>query len=392
MRTQVGIIGAGPAGLLLSHMLYLRGIDSVIIESRSREAIEATIRAGVLEQSTVDLMTEIGAGERMKREGFVHHGFEIRFGGRSHRINLHDLANGRVITVYAQHEVLKDLIKLRLNTGGRILFEAKATGIEDVTTSAPKIRFTSQDGKAMELACDFIAGCDGSHGFSRAAVPEGSVRKDYFRVYPFGWFGILAKAPPSSDELIYTHSERGFALVSTRSPDVQRMYFQCDPNDSVDNWPEERIWEELQARVSGEGFRLKEGPIFQKGIIPLRSFVCEPMQHGRLFLAGDAAHTVPPTGAKGLNLAAADVHVLARGLSAYYASGSTDLLDGYSRTALRRVWRAQHFSWWMTSMLHRFYDGNEFDLRRQLAELDLVTSSRAAATTIAENYVGMPLS
>ena len=392
MHTQVAIIGAGPAGLLLSHMLHLRGIASIIIESRSREAIEATIRAGVLEQSTVDLMMEIGAGERMKREGFVHHGFELRFAGRGHRINLHDLTNGRSITVYAQHEVLKDLIALRLRTGGEIHFEAKATGLEDVTSDTPKVRFTTKESEARELTCDFVAGCDGGYGVSREAIPQDSVRHDYFRVYPFGWFGILAKAPPSSDELIYTHHERGFALVSTRSPDVQRMYFQCDPNDSVDNWPDERIWEELQARVSGEGFRLKEGPIFQKGIIPLRSFVCEPMQHGRLFLAGDAAHSVPPTGAKGLNLAAADVHVLARALSSYYATGSSDLLGDYSRTALRRVWRAQHFSWWMTSMLHRFYDASEFDLKRQMAELDLVTSSRAAATTIAENYVGLPLS
>ena len=391
MRTQVGIIGAGPAGLLLSQMLHLRGIDSVIVESRSRAAIEATIRAGVLEQSTVDLMAEIGAGERMKREGFVHHGFELRFAGRSHRINLHDLANGRVITVYAQHEVLKDLIKLRLDGGAEIHFEAKATGVADVASDRPTIRFTTKEGEERELACDFVAGCDGGYGISRAAIPEGSVRRDYFRIYPFGWFGILAKAPPSSDELIYTHSDRGFALVSTRSPDVQRMYFQCDPADSVDNWPDERIWEELEARVSGGDFRLKQGPIFQKGIIPLRSFVCEPMQYGRLFLAGDAAHSVPPTGAKGLNLAAADVHVLARALSAYYASGSTDLLDAYSRTALGRVWRAQHFSWWMTSMLHRFGDANDFDLRRQLAELTLVTTSRAAATTVAENYVGMPL-
>jgi p-hydroxybenzoate 3-monooxygenase len=391
MQTQVGIIGAGPAGLLLSHMLHLRGIESVIIESRSRDAIEATIRAGVLEQSTVDLMVEIGAGERLKREGFVHHGIELRFGGRGHRINLHDLANGRTITVYAQHEVLKDLIALRLRTGGVIHFEAKADAVEDVTTESPQIRFMTNDGQKHVLRCDFVAGCDGGYGVSRSAVPEHEVRHDYFRIYPFGWFGILAKAPPSSDELIYAHHDRGFALVSTRSPDVQRMYFQCDPNDSVDNWPNERIWEELQTRVDGDGFRLKTGPIFQKGIIPLRSFVCEPMQHGRLFLAGDAAHSVPPTGAKGLNLAVADVHVLARALSSFYATGSTDLLADYSRTALRRVWRAQHFSWWMTSMLHRFHDAAEFDVKRQLAELDLVTSSRAAATTVAENYVGLPL-
>src|SRR3954465_4835211 len=391
VRTQVGIVGAGPAGLLLSQMLHLRGIESVIVESRSRAAIEATIRAGVLEQGTVDLMTEIGAGERLKREGFVHHGVELRFAGRGHRIDLYALTGGRAITVYAQHEVLKDLIKLRLATGGQIHFEAKATGLEDVTSETPKVRFTTKEGEDKELACDFIAGCDGGYGISRKAIPEETVRHDYFRVYPFGWFGILAKAPPSSDELIYTHHDRGFALVSTRSPDVQRMYFQCDPNDSVDNWPNDRIWEELQARTAGEGFRLKDGAIFQKGIIPLRSFVSEPMQYGRLFIAGDAAHSVPPTGAKGLNLAAADVHVLARALTSYYASGSTDLLDDYSRTALRRVWRAQHFSWWMTSMLHRFYDGTEFDLKRQLAELELVTSSRAAATTVAENYVGLPL-
>ncbi len=391
MRTQVGIIGAGPAGLLLSHMLHLRGIASVIVESRSRAAIEATIRAGVLEQSTVDLMTEIGAGERMKREGFVHHGFELRFAGRGHRVNLHDLANGRSITVYAQHEVLKDLIALRLRTGGEIHFEAKATGLDGVTSDRPTIRFTTKEGEARELSCEFIAGCDGGHGVSRAAIPEGSVRRDYFRVYPFGWFGILAKAPPSSDELIYAHHERGFALVSTRSPDVQRMYFQCDPNDQVANWPDDRVWEELQARVAGDGFQLKVGPIFQKGIIPLRSFVCEPMQHGRLFLAGDAAHAVPPTGAKGLNLAAADVHVLARALSSRYATGSSDLLDAYSRTALRRVWRAQHFSWWMTSMLHRFEGASEFDEKRQLAEPDLVTNTVPAATSLAQNYVGMPL-
>jgi p-hydroxybenzoate 3-monooxygenase len=391
VRTQVGIVGAGPAGLLLSQLLHLRGIESVIVESRSREAIEATIRAGVLEQGTVDLMTEIGAGDRLKREGFVHHGFEIRFEGRNHRINLQELANGRVITVYAQHEVLKDLIKLRLATGGQILFEAKAEAIEGVTGDRPRIRYTTKEGRPEELVCDFVAGCDGQHGVGRRAVPEGSVRKDYARVYPGGWFGILAKAPPSSDELIYAHHERGFALVSTRSPSVQRLYFQCDPNDSVDSWSDDRIWAELHARVSGNGFRLKEGEIFQKGIIPLRSFVCEPMQHGRLFLAGDAAHSVPPTGAKGLNLAAADVHVLARAIGAYYSAHSLDLLEDYTATALRRVWRAQWFSWYMTQLLHHFPDASDFDLKRQLAELRLVTSSRAAATTVAENYVGLPL-
>ena len=333
-------------------------------------------------------MTETGVGERLKREGFVHQGFEMRFSGRSHRINLYELTGGRVITVYAQHEVLKDLIKARLAAGAQILFGVKATGVEDVQSSTPKIRFT-QDGKDQELTCDFLVGADGSYGVCRAGIPE-SVRKDYLRTYPLGWFGILAKAPPSSEELIYNNHERGFVLVSTRSPQVQRLYFQCDPSDRVDNWPDDRIWEELQARMAG--YQLKQGEIFQKGIIPLRSFVCEPMQYGRLFLAGDAAHAVPPTGAKGLNLAVADVHVLARAIGAHYSSGATDLLEGYSATALRRVWRGQYFSYWMTSMLHRFPDASEFDHKRQLAELDLVTSSPAAQTVLAQNYVGLPLS
>ncbi|MFL5336893.1 MAG: 4-hydroxybenzoate 3-monooxygenase [Geminicoccaceae bacterium] len=391
MRTQVGIVGAGPAGLLLAQLLHLRGIESVIVESRSREAIEATIRAGVLEQGTVDVMAEIGAGERLRREGFVHEGFEIRFEGRSHRIDLRELANGRVITVYAQHEVLRDLITLRLETGGQIHFEARVERVEGATTDRPGIRFVSKEGRADVLECDFVAGCDGGHGVCRTAIPEGQVRTDYFRAYPAGWFGILAKAPPSAEELIYAHHDRGFALVSTRSPSIQRLYFQCAPDDRVENWSDDRIWAELHARVSGNGFRLKEGPIFQKNIVPLRSFVCEPMQYGRLFLAGDAAHSVPPTGAKGLNLAAADVHVLARAIGAHYAANSSDLLEAYTATALRRVWRGQWFSWYMTSLLHRFPDATEFDRRRQLAELQLVTSSRAAATTIAENYVGLPL-
>ncbi|MFO1047321.1 MAG: 4-hydroxybenzoate 3-monooxygenase [Geminicoccaceae bacterium] len=391
MRTQVGIVGAGPAGLVLSQLLHLQGIDSIILERRSRAEIEATIRAGVLEQGTVDLMTEIGAGARMRREGFVHRGIELRFAGRGHRIDLHELTGGRAITVYAQHEVLKDLIDLRLATGGRILFETAAVELRDVDTATPRLVLAAADGRTEEIVCDFVAGCDGSHGVCRAAIPAGSVRRDYFRVYPAGWFGILTEAPPSCDELVYAHHERGFALVSTRSPTVQRLYFQCDPADAVAAWPDERIWEELQLRVAGEGFQLQEGPIFQKGIIPLRSFVCEPMQYGRLFLAGDAAHSVPPTGAKGLNLAVADVHVLARALYAFYRSGASEGLAAYTETALRRVWRAQHFSWWMTSMLHRFPDAGEFDFRRQLAELDLVTSSRAAATMLAESYVGLPL-
>jgi p-hydroxybenzoate 3-monooxygenase len=388
MRTQVAIIGAGPAGLMLSHLLHLAGISSVIVESRTRESIEATIRAGVLEQNTVDLMVETGVGERLKREGFNHHGFHLRFGGVSHRIDLHGLT-GRSVTVYPQHEVLKDLIAARLDAGGEIVFSAHDVSVHDVTSS-PRVRFVTAEGEAQELAADYIAGCDGSYGPSREAMPEGE-RRDFLRVYPFGWFGILTKAPPSSNELIYARHDRGFALISTRSPGVQRMYFQCDPAERVEDWSQDRIWAELQMRVAGNGFHLKEGPIFQKNVVPMRSYVREPMQYGRLFIAGDAAHTVPPTGAKGLNLAVADVFVLARGLERFYASGTTEGLEAYTRTALRRIWRAQHFSWWMTSMLHRFEGASEFDLRRQLAELDLVTSSTAAATTIAENYTGLPL-
>jgi p-hydroxybenzoate 3-monooxygenase len=391
-RTQVGIVGAGPAGLLLSHLLHLHGVESVVLEARSREAIEAAIRAGVLEQGTVDLLTEAGVGDRLHREGAVHHGFELRFGGRGHRIDLSDLTGGRAITVYAQHEVFKDLVEARLRAGGQVLFGVKDVSVHDLTEATPRVRFTTAQGQAGELRCDFVGGCDGAHGVCRTAIPE-AARRDHFRVYPFGWFGILAAASPSSAELVYAHHERGFALVSTRSPEIQRMYLQCDPADSVESWPDHRVWEELQARVAGDGFRLREGPIAQKGVIPMRSYVCEPMRHGRLFLAGDAAHTVPPTGAKGLNLAVADVNLLARALAGHYASpaGGTDLLDSYSARALRRVWRTQHFSWWMTSMLHRFDDASDFDLRRQLAELDLVTSSRAAATMLAENYVGLPL-
>jgi p-hydroxybenzoate 3-monooxygenase len=388
-RTQVGIIGAGPAGLMLSHLLHLAGIESVILESRSRKAIEETIRAGVLEQNTVDLMVETGVGARLQREGFVHHGFEFRFEGHGHRIDLSGLTGGRAITVYPQHEVLKDLVEARLAAGADIRFETRDVALHDLT-STPRITFTGVDGQPGELACAFIAGCDGSYGVSRPAIPADK-RRDFLRIYPFGWFGILADAPPSAHELIYARHERGFALISTRSPDVQRMYFQCDPADSVDNWSEDRIWAELQTRTEGEGFRLTEGRIFQKNIVPMRSYVCEPMQYGRLFIAGDAAHTVPPTGAKGLNLAVADVFILARALERSLKSGADEGLQSYSATALKRIWRAQHFSWWMTSMLHRFEDATAFDRRRQLAELELVTSSESAARTVAENYVGLPL-
>jgi p-hydroxybenzoate 3-monooxygenase len=389
MRTQVGIVGAGPAGLLLSHLLHLEGIDSVVIELRSRQEIEATIRAGVLEQGTVDLLTASGVGERMRREGSVHKGIYLRFARASHRIDFPSLTGGRAITVYAQHEVIKDLVAARLEAGGKLLFEVKDAAVYDLDTQAPKVRFR-QGSKVEELECDFIAGCDGFHGITRPSIPS-RVRHEFTRVYPFGWFGILVEAPSSTDELIYAHHDRGFALVSTRSPQIQRLYLQCDPDDEVKNWPDRRIWEELHARLeTAEGWRLAEGRIFQKSVIAMRSYVVEPMRYGRMFLAGDAAHIVPPTGAKGLNLAAADVRVLSRALARFYG-GDEQLLKDYSATALRRVWRAEHFSWWMTSLLHRFHDETPFHHRLQLAELDYVVSSRAKAQTLAENYVGLPL-
>jgi p-hydroxybenzoate 3-monooxygenase len=391
VRTQVGIIGAGPAGLLLAHLLRREGIESVVLETRTREEIEATIRAGVLEQGTVDVLNETGVGARMMREGFVHHGIILRFAGRSHRIDLTGLSGGRSIMVYAQHEVIKDLVQARVDAGAPLEFGVKDVTPQDLDTEAPKIRYRDAGGALRELACDFVAGCDGFHGVSRPAIPSRR-RTEFTRVYPFGWFGVLVEAPPATDELIYAHHERGFSLVSTRSPKIQRLYLQCEPEDHVKNWPDARIWEELHARLAtGEGWRLTEGRIFQKGIVAMRSFVVEPMQYGRLFLAGDAAHIVPPTGAKGLNLAVADVRVLARALAAHYQDGRGDLLAQYSATALRRVWRAEHFSWWMTSMLHRFHDDTPFHHRLQLAELDYVTTSRAKAASLAENYVGLPL-
>jgi p-hydroxybenzoate 3-monooxygenase len=390
MRTQVGIVGAGPAGLMLSHLLHRRGVDSVVIDLRSRQDIEETIKAGVLEQGTVDLMTQTGVGDRLHRDGFVHHGFHLAFAGQMHRINMYELTGGRAVTVYAQHEVLKDLIAKRLEDSGDVRFGVSDTTVEGVDSERPVLTFTHED-QQHRLECDFVIGADGSRTYTRFLIPEGTVRKDFFRQYPFAWFGILAEAPPSSDELIYAHSDRGFALISTRSPNVQRLYFQVDPSTNVDDWSEDRIWEEIQARVAGAGATIKTGTIFRKDVLQFRSFVCEPMQSGRLFLAGDAAHTVPPTGAKGMNLAIADVHVLDRALGAFYDAKDTGLLESYSETALKRVWRAQHFSWWMTSMLHRFSDATDFDLRRQLAELEMVTSSPTAAKTIADNYVGLPL-
>jgi p-hydroxybenzoate 3-monooxygenase len=389
MRTQVGIVGAGPAGLVLSRLLQLNGIDSVILESRTREYVQERVRAGVLEQNTVDLLTAIGAGDRMKREGLVHHGIELRFQGKGHRIDLHELTGGRSITIYAQAEVVKDLIDLRLQAGGKIVFEARDVAVHNLESSRPSISYT-HNGNAVELTCDFIAGCDGYHGICRPSIPQKAL-SIYERTYPFAWLGILAEAPPSSGELVYSYHQRGFALLSMRTQQLSRLYLQCIPDENIENWPDERIWQELHIRLACEGWRLTEGPIMQKSIAGMRSFVVEPMQHGRLFLAGDAAHIVPPTGAKGLNLAVADVCVLAEAIAEFYAAGNRALLDHYSATCLRRVWKVQRFSWWMTSMLHRFASDNPFDQRRQLAELDYVTSSQAAAQSLAENYVGLPM-
>lgn len=390
MRTQVGIVGAGPAGLMLSHLLHLHGVESVIIEARSRRHLEERIRAGVLEQGVRDLLIETDVGARLEREGLVHEGIELRFDGRSHRIDFADLAGGRKVTVYAQHEVVKDLIEARLAAGGEILFEAAEVDVDGLD-DAPTIRFRHGDADRM-LSCDFIVGCDGFHGICRGAIPEG-VLATFERVYPFAWLGILAKAPPGSDELVYANHDAGFALLSMRSPEISRLYLQCSPDEDLALWPDARIWDELHRRLGtdGGGPSLTEGPVLQRGITSMRSFVVEPMQFGRLFLAGDAAHIVPPTGAKGMNLAIADVRVLAEALAAYYRSGATEPLEGYSQTCLRRIWKVQRFSWWMTSMLHRFDAHSPFDRRRQLAELDYVTSSRAAATTLAENYVGLPM-
>jgi len=390
LRTQVGIVGGGPAGMMLAHLLHRAGIESIVVEARSRDYVQERVRAGVLEQGTCDLMHAAGVGARLEREGITHQGIELRFGGQRQRIDLSGLTGGKTITIYPQREVVKDLIDARIAVGGAIFFEAEEVSIRGFDGDAPTIQFRDGGG-VHEIRCDFIAGCDGFHGVCRPSLPAGALTI-FERTYPFAWLGILAEVAPSSDELIYCHHERGFALHSMRSPSLTRLYLQCDPNDSVAAWSDERIWEELHTRfaVAG-GWKLNEGPIVQKGVTPMRSFVAEPMRYGHVFIAGDAAHIVPPTGAKGLNLALADVRVLAAALAKYYAGGSRDLLDSYSQTCLKRVWKVQRFSWWMTSLLHRFPADNPFDRRRQVAELDYITSSRAAAQSLAENYVGLPM-
>lgn len=387
MRTQVGIVGAGPAGLLLSHLLHLRGIESVVLEIRDRAYVEKRVRAGVLEQGTVDVLNATGVGARMTREGLVHRGIELRFGGRGHRIAFEDLVPGRTITVYGQQEVVKDLIAVRLADGGDIRFDVSDVRLDGIDTDKPRVLFT-EDGHGRTLDCDVIAGCDGFHGVSRPSIPEG-VLTEYDHTYPFAWLGILAEVAPSTEELIYSNSDRGFALHSMRSPSITRLYLQVPPDTDADAWSYDRVWAELRARFTTDaGFELADGPILEQSVAAVRSYAVEPMQHGRLFLAGDAAHIVPPTGAKGLNLAVADVGVLADALSAWYTTGDRAGLDGYSAACLRRVWRAQHFSYWMTSLTHRLTD-DPYQLRLQRSYLDYVTTSRAAATTLAENYVGL---
>jgi p-hydroxybenzoate 3-monooxygenase len=389
VRTQVGIVGAGPAGLLLSHLLHLRGIESVVLEARSRAYVEQRVRAGVLEDATVALFRETGLAGRLDREGLVHEGIELRFEGEGHRIPLNDLT-GRSIWIYGQQEVVKDLIAARLDAGGDIRFEVEDVQLEGVDSESPRIRFRHQGGE-QSIECDFITGCDGFHGASRDAIPPG-VLSAFEHEYPFAWLGILAAVAPSTSELIYASHDRGFALHSLRSPEISRLYLQVRADEDVEEWPDDRVWEELQIRLGDDrGWRLRDGPVLEKGIALMRSFVAEPMQFGRLFLAGDAAHIVPATGAKGLNLAVHDVRVLSEGLAAWYGGRGSEALDRYSERCLGRVWRVQEFSSSMSSMLHRLPDDDGgFRRRLQLARLRYVTGSEAAARSLAENYVGLP--
>jgi len=388
MRTQVGIVGAGPAGLLLSHLLALRGIDSVLVEMRSRAYCEARQRAGVLEDGSVRLLREAGVADRLDSQGLEHGGIYLQFAGERHHIDFRELTGGRTVTVYAQTEVVKDLIAKRLASGAAVHFDVTGTEVDELTSDRPVLRFTGADGVRHEISCDAIAGCDGFHGICRAAIPAEllTIRE---RDYPYAWLGILADVPPSTDELIYAHHHNGFALHSLRSLTVSRLYLQVEPDEQIGNWPDDRIWAELATRLGlpGSGWTLRRGPVLDKGITPMRSFVSAPMRYGRLFLAGDAAHIVPPTGAKGLNLAMADVAVLAPALDSLL-HGDPALADAYSDTCLNRVWRSTHFSWWMTTMLHRTPEADEMEAELQLSQLRYVVSSRAAATSLAENYTG----
>ena len=387
MRTQVGIIGAGPAGLMLARLLHLQGIESIIIENRSRDYIENRIRAGLIEHWAADLLADVGVGERLKREGMLHWGINIGINGDLHRIDFKAFVNKRV-TIYGQQEVVKDLVARRLADGGSLLFEVDDVTVHDLKAQKPKIRFR-HEGRPQEIDCDYVAGCDGFHGICRPSISDG-VLSVFERDYPFGWLGILSESPPPDHELIYSYTDRGFALYTMRSPTLARLYLQCDHDEEIENWPDQRIWDELHQRLGGAR-KLQEGKMLQKGITPMRSFVVEPMQYGRLFLAGDSAHIVPPTGAKGMNLAFADVVMLSRALEDFYKNKRSDRLENYSSKCLRRVWYAQRFSWWMTQIMHRFPNESAFDRRRQLSDLDYLTSSRAASTPLAEQYVGLPL-
>ncbi|MCO4883200.1 4-hydroxybenzoate 3-monooxygenase [Paraburkholderia caribensis] len=389
MRTQVAIIGAGPAGLLLSHLLRLAGVESVVLESRSREHCEHRIRAGVLEQGTVDTLDEAGLGARLRREGLVHHGIELLFERKRHRIHLTALTGGRAITVYGQHEVVRDMIAAAVEHQQQLYFDVSDVSLHDLTGDEPWVRFT-HDGAVQRIDCDYVAGCDGFHGIARESIPADALQT-FERVYPYAWLGILAHAAPTCDELVYAHHERGFALFSMRSPEVTRLYLQCRPDEDLAQWPDERIWAELHTRFeNADGWLPAIGDVAQKGVTPMRSFVCEPMQYGRLYLAGDAAHIVPPTGAKGMNLAVADVRVLSKALAARYREGRDDLLSAYSATCLERVWRAEHFSYFMTNMLHSSFDDTPFVNRLKMSELRYVAHSDAASRMLAENYVGLP--
>ncbi|MFN8521735.1 MAG: 4-hydroxybenzoate 3-monooxygenase [Chloroflexota bacterium] len=386
MHTQVAIVGAGPAGLMLSHLLARAGIQSVVLEHRSRDYVERRVRAGVLEHQSVELLCQTGVGDRLRAESLVHHGIELRFDGESHRIDLSALTGGKSITVYGQQEVVKDLITARLADGGDVRFEAAVTTVEGLQDERPTLRY-HYDGAERVLTADFVAACDGSHSVCRDAIPRSAIRM-YQRTYPFAWLGILAAVAPSSEELIYAYHPRGFALQSMRTPNITRAYLQCAPDENLDEWSDERIWDELSTRFELPGFTLGSGPILERAVTAMRSFVAEPMQHGRLFLLGDAAHVVPPTGAKGMNLALGDARALASAMARHYRDGKDDWLDAYSQTCLPRVWRAEHFSWWMTSMLHRA-DEDHFTEKLQLSQLHYVTSSAAAMTSLAENYVGL---
>jgi p-hydroxybenzoate 3-monooxygenase len=389
MHTQVGIIGAGPAGLLLGHLLHLKGIDSVILEGRNHEYVIDRVRAGVLEQFTVDLMTQIGVGARLHREGMRHDSLYLSFAGKRHHVPLAELTGGKAIYVYGQNEVVKDLMEARIATGRPLQYEVQNVSVHEIDSAKPVIRYQA-NGEQKALTCDFIAGCDGFHGICRPAL--GAAVRFYDKTYPFGWLGILAEAAPSSEALVYTYHERGFALFSMRSQKITRLYFQVPPDEDIRKWSDDAIWCEMLKRMTTEdGWKPNVGPVLNKNVTAMRSFVTEPMRAGRLHLAGDAAHIVPPTGAKGLNLAAADVLHLGRAFAAFYSTGKTDLLEQYSETALKRVWRSQRFSWWMTQTLHRFPDENPFDYKRQLTDLDYITSSKAALTSLAENYVGLPM-